>query len=245
MSNSTILARDNSAQVLGMDDGSSWRAETLQRGEIPQKAPWFATAQYPAAASPAATGLSAKTRELIDFFVAAAVRYDPSIAQYAAIDIRQAHEGLIGALAARIEALLHRPSDYRETILRSGPLELDLIERTARRGSRQLDLLPREFKLLEYLMRREGQLVTRAMLFEEVWNYRFVPDSNLVDVHLGRLRRKVDYCDEVPMIHSIRGAGFMLRLPPCRGTPAHHEPSAFGRQSRQPGSRRGKSVERG
>ncbi len=117
-------------------------------------------------------------------------------------------------LAARLEALLRRPSDSRETTLRVGPLELDLIERVVRRGSRQLDLLPREFKLLEYLVRREGQMVTRAMLFEEVWNYRFVPDSNLVDVHMGRLRHKVDQADEPPMIHSIRGAGFVLRAPP-------------------------------
>jgi two-component system OmpR family response regulator len=116
-------------------------------------------------------------------------------------------------LVARIEALLRRPSETRETILRVGPIELDLIERTAQRGDRPLELLAREFRLLEYLMRHEGQVVTRAMLFEEVWNYRFVPDSNLVDVHMGRLRRKVDATGEVPMIHSVRGAGFELRAP--------------------------------
>jgi two-component system OmpR family response regulator len=116
-------------------------------------------------------------------------------------------------LVARIEALLRRPSDTRETLLRVGPLELDLIDRTARRGNRQIELLPRECRLLEYMMRREGQLVTRAMLFEDVWNYRFVPDSNLVDVHMGRLRHKVDAAGEPPMIHSQRGAGFVLRAP--------------------------------
>lgn len=116
-------------------------------------------------------------------------------------------------LAARIEALLRRPVDSRVTNLRIGSLELDLIDRTARRGGRQIDLLPRECRLLEYMMRREGQMVTRAMLFEEVWNYRFVPDSNLVDVHMGRLRHKVDAAGEAPMIHSLRGAGFMLRAP--------------------------------
>jgi len=116
-------------------------------------------------------------------------------------------------LVARLEALLRRPSESRETSLRVGPIELDLIERTARRNDRALDLLAREFRLLEYLMRHEGQVVTRAMLFEEVWNYRFIPDSNLVDVHLGRLRRKVDAAGEAPMIHSVRGAGFELRVP--------------------------------
>jgi two-component system OmpR family response regulator len=116
-------------------------------------------------------------------------------------------------LAARVEALLRRPSDTRETLLRIGPLELDLIDRTAHRGNRQIDLLPRECRLLEYMMRREGQMVTRAMLFEDVWNYRFVPDSNLVDVHMGRLRHKIDASGEAPMIHSHRGAGFVLRAP--------------------------------
>jgi two-component system, OmpR family, response regulator len=116
-------------------------------------------------------------------------------------------------LMARLEALLRRPAESRETTLRVGPLELDLIERTAQRGDRRIDLLPREFRLLEYMVRREGQMVTRAMLFEEVWNYRFVPNSNLVDVHMGRLRRKVDEPEEAPMIHSVRGAGFVLRAP--------------------------------
>jgi len=116
-------------------------------------------------------------------------------------------------LVARIEALLRRPMDSRETTLHVGPLELDLIERTARRDEREIDLLPREFRLLEYMMRRKDQLLTRAMLFEEVWNYKFVPQSNLVDVHMGRLRRKVDPPDEQPMIHNVRGEGFILRAP--------------------------------
>jgi two-component system, OmpR family, response regulator len=116
-------------------------------------------------------------------------------------------------LAARLEALLRRPADPRETLLRVGPLELDLIARAARRGHRELELLPREFQLLEYMMRREGQVLTRAMLLENVWNYRFVPQTNLVDVHIGRLRRKVDAAGELPMILSIRGAGFQLRAP--------------------------------
>ena len=116
-------------------------------------------------------------------------------------------------LAARVDALLRRPADPRETILRAGPLTLDLIERKAQRGSRVLDILPREFQLLEYLMRHSGQVVTRAMLFEEVWRYRFDPRTNLVDVNMGRLRRKVDAAGETPMIHSVRGTGFQLRAP--------------------------------
>jgi two-component system, OmpR family, response regulator len=114
-------------------------------------------------------------------------------------------------LVARIEALLRRPAESRETKLRVGPLELDLIERTAKRGDRSIDLLPREFRLLEYMMQRSDQLLTRAMLLEEVWNYKFVPATNLVDVHMGRLRHKVDGPDETPMIHNVRGAGFILR----------------------------------
>lgn len=116
-------------------------------------------------------------------------------------------------LIARLEALLRRPAENLSTALRVGPLELDLIARSARRGERAIDLLPREFRLLEYMMRRPGQLLTRAMLFEEVWNYKFVPRSNLVDVHIGRLRRKLDGPDEQSMIYNVRGEGFILRAP--------------------------------
>jgi two-component system OmpR family response regulator len=116
-------------------------------------------------------------------------------------------------LVARIEALLRRPAESAGTTLRVGPLELDLLARTAKRGERTIDLLPREFRLLEYMMRRKDQLLTRAMLFEEVWNYKFVPQTNLVDVHMGRLRRKVDPPPEAPMIHNVRGQGFILRAP--------------------------------
>lgn len=116
----------------------------------------------------------------------------------------------LAELAARLEALLRRPADTRETLLRVGSLEIDLITGTGRRGTRDLDLLPRELKLLEYLMRRPGQVVTRALLFEEVWNYRFTPKSNLIDVHLGRLRRKLEAAGEPPVIHSVRGIGVTL-----------------------------------
>jgi len=117
-------------------------------------------------------------------------------------------------LIARIEALLRRPSETRNTTIAVGPLELDLIERTARRGERIIDLLPREFRLLQYMMEHCGQLLTRAMLLEEVWHYKFIPATNLVDVHMGRLRHKVDGPGEPAMIHSVRGAGFILRMEP-------------------------------
>ena len=114
-------------------------------------------------------------------------------------------------LAARVEALLRRPAEPKETLLRVGPLELDLIAGTAKRGDRAIDLLPREFKLLEYLMRRPGQTITRAMLFQDVWKYNFVPKSNLVDVHIGRLRHKLDGPGEPSLIQNVRGVGFVLQ----------------------------------
>jgi two-component system OmpR family response regulator len=116
-------------------------------------------------------------------------------------------------LIARIEALLRRPAESRDTVLRVGPLELDLMERTVNRGERTIDLLPREFRLLEYMMRRKNQVLTRAMLLEEVWKYKFVPQTNLVDVHMGRLRHKVDGPNDLPMIQVVRGVGFILRAP--------------------------------
>ncbi|MEI9425616.1 response regulator transcription factor [Mesorhizobium sp. Cs1299R1N1] len=114
-------------------------------------------------------------------------------------------------LRARVEVLARRSPDPRLTILRLHDLELDLLTRTVRRGSREVDLVPREIKLLEYMLRHANQVVTRAMLFEQVWHYRFDPGTNLVDVHLGRLRRKIDQPGEVPLIHTVRGRGFVLR----------------------------------
>ena len=115
-------------------------------------------------------------------------------------------------LSALIEALARRAVDTPETKLHVGPLELDLIERTAKRGDRSIDLLPREFRLLEYMMRRKGQVLTREILLREVWQYKFVPKTNLVDVHMGRLRRKIDGPHEPPMILNIRGKGFLFRI---------------------------------
>lgn len=116
-------------------------------------------------------------------------------------------------LCARVDALLRRSPEPRSTVVRVGDLEVDLLAREARRGSRRLDLKPRELKLLECLMRHHDQVVTRAMLFEQVWHYHFDPRTNIIDVHIGRLRRKVEMANEPPLIHTVRGVGFLLRAP--------------------------------
>ena len=116
-------------------------------------------------------------------------------------------------LTARLEALLRRPVETRETRLLLGPLEIDLLARVARRGDRSLDLLARELDILEYLMRRRGSIVTRSMLLQDVWGYRFEPRSNVVDVHMSKLRRKVDLSGERPLIRNIRGEGYRIDEP--------------------------------
>jgi two-component system OmpR family response regulator len=116
----------------------------------------------------------------------------------------------IAELLSSIAAMARQSTESTETVLHVGPLQLDLIDRTARRSGRRIDLLPREFVLLKYMMQRSGKLVTRASLFKDVWNYKFVPESNVVDVHMGRLRRKIDGKGETPMIHNVRGVGFVL-----------------------------------
>jgi DNA-binding response OmpR family regulator len=105
---------------------------------------------------------------------------------------------------------VRQPGPPNETVLRVGPLELDLLDRTAKRGDRQIDLRPREFRLLKYMMQRKDKLLTRAYLLKDVWHYKFVPETNLVDVHMGRLRRKVDGSNEPPLIRNVRGVGFIL-----------------------------------
>ena len=106
------------------------------------------------------------------------------------------------------------PASLTDTVLRVGPLELDLIDRTVKRDDREIDLRPREFRLLKYMMQRSGKLLTRATLLKDVWNYKFVPETNLVDVHMGKLRRKVDASNEPPMIRNVRGVGFVLSAAP-------------------------------
>jgi DNA-binding winged helix-turn-helix (wHTH) protein len=125
------------------------------------------------------------------------------------------------------EPLVQLPALPNETILRVGPLELDLLDRTAKRGDRRIDLRPREFRLLKYLMQRSDELLTRATLLKEVWNYKFVPETNLVDVHMGRLRRKVDGPNEAPLIRNVRGVGFVLSETPL----SQGSPSRLGEQA--------------
>jgi two-component system OmpR family response regulator len=117
-------------------------------------------------------------------------------------------------LVARVEALARRSdSVVKEMMLRVGDLELDLVSRTANRSGRKIDLLPREFKLLEYLVRNQGQVVPRAMLLQHVWDLHFDPTTNIIDVYVGRVRRKVDAAQAYPLIHTVRGVGFCVRAP--------------------------------
>lgn len=115
-------------------------------------------------------------------------------------------------LTARLSALARRTSrdEAAEPQLEVGSLKLDLLTRVAWRHARRIDLLTKEFQLLEYLMRHAGQVVTRAMLLEAVWNYSFIPGTNVIDVHISRLRAKIDAAGETPMIHTVRGAGYRL-----------------------------------
>ena len=116
-------------------------------------------------------------------------------------------------LSARLDNLMRRgaPSSGAETTrLRVGDLELDLLSREARRDGRRIELQPREFRLLEYLMRQAGRVVTRTMLLEAVWDYHFDPQTNVIDVHISRLRQKVDHGFARPLLHTVRGAGYRL-----------------------------------
>jgi len=115
-------------------------------------------------------------------------------------------------LLARIEVLVRRRgAGQPQTRLTVGDLEMDLLTRTVKRGGREIDLLPREFALLEFLMRNAGSVVTRTMMLENVWDYHFDPQTNVIDVHIARLRQKIDKDFTVPLIHTVRGAGYSLR----------------------------------
>ena len=115
-------------------------------------------------------------------------------------------------LLARINALARRPHLQQEvTTLRVAELEMDLIRRIVTRAGKRVDLQPREFRLLEYLMRREGQVVTRTMLLEGVWDFHFDPKTSVVETHISRLRGKVDKGFGRELIHTVRGAGYVIR----------------------------------
>ena len=116
-------------------------------------------------------------------------------------------------LLARIEALLRRgPASSATVKLKAGLLEMDLLSRSVTRAGREIDLLPREFRLLEFLMRHAGQVVTRTMLLENVWDYHFDPQTNVIDVHVSRLRQKLDKGFDKPLLQTVRGAGYRLNV---------------------------------
>ncbi|MGF1456678.1 MAG: response regulator transcription factor [Alphaproteobacteria bacterium] len=115
-------------------------------------------------------------------------------------------------LQARIEALVRRRNPEEvQTRYAVGDLELDILKRKVRRADKTIDLQPREFRLLEYLMKHAGQVVTRTMLLENVWEYHFDPQTNVIDVHISRLRAKIDKNFDQPLLHTVRGAGYTLR----------------------------------
>ena len=115
-------------------------------------------------------------------------------------------------LLARLDLLMRKRGSGTavETSLSCGALRMDLLKREILRDDRRIDLQPREFRLLEYLMRHAGQVVTRTMLLESVWDYHFDPGTNVIDVHISRLRRKIDQDGDMPLIHTVRGAGYRL-----------------------------------
>jgi two-component system, OmpR family, response regulator len=116
-----------------------------------------------------------------------------------------------GELLARVDALGRRGVDHgADRLLQVGDLRMDLLSRRVSRGSRAITLQPREFKLLEYLMRHANQVVTRTMLLEAVWDYNFDPQTNVVDVHISKLRQKIEFDSERPLVKTVRNAGYML-----------------------------------
>jgi two-component system OmpR family response regulator len=117
-------------------------------------------------------------------------------------------------LLARVEALGRcSAAVVQETVLRVGDLKMDLVSRAVSRRGRDIELLPREFQVLEYLVRNQGQVVPRAMLLQHVWDLHFDPTTNIIDVYVGRVRRKIDDSQDYPLIHTVRGVGFCVRAP--------------------------------
>lgn len=116
-------------------------------------------------------------------------------------------------LLARVRALHRRGSETRDVVLRVGDLSLDTTTRVARRGERKIDLTNREFRLLEYLMRSAGRICGRMMIIEKVWEYNFDPGTNVVDVYIRKLREKIEEAGETKLLHSVRGAGYMIKEP--------------------------------
>lgn len=130
------------------------------------------------------------------------------------------------------EQSVRPPALPNETLLRVGSLQLDLVEHSATRGDRLIDLRPREYQLLKYMMQRPGEILTREALLKDVWHYKFVPETNLIDVHMGRLRRKVDGPNDARMITNVRGAGFVLSATPL----ASASPNRMEKTATPPGA---------
>jgi two-component system OmpR family response regulator len=114
-------------------------------------------------------------------------------------------------LLARIEAVMRRRDTAPATVLRVGDLEMNLIARTVTRAGTEIPLMPREFQVLEFFLRRPGQIITRTMLLEGVWQYSFDPETKIIDVQVSRLRQKIDRQGETPLIHTVRGSGYCIR----------------------------------
>ncbi len=120
----------------------------------------------------------------------------------------------LSELKARVAALMRRSQlSVAETVLKVGELEMNLVSRTVRRGGVEIDLQPREWKILEYLLRHAGRIVTRRMLLQDVWDFHFDPQTNVVETHISRLRQKVDKGFATPLIHTVRNEGYSLRAP--------------------------------
>jgi Transcriptional regulatory protein, C terminal len=133
---------------------------------------------------------------------------------HAAARLADVHPSELVNRVIRLEAqLCQQRIALRATNLKAGPLQLDLIERTVQRDARPIDLLPQEFRLLKYMMQHNSRVLSRKTLLAEVWNYKVTPETNLVDVHIGRLRHKVNGPGEIPLIYTVRGAGFILKVP--------------------------------
>jgi DNA-binding winged helix-turn-helix (wHTH) protein len=144
--------------------------------------------------------VSSKLEDMVGPMRGSSLRRD---AELAIVESGSSGEPLVRLLAA-----------LNETVLRVGPLQLDLIDRAAKRGDRHIDLRPREFQLLKYMMRRSDKLLTRAALLKGVWHHKSARETNIVDVQMGLLRRKIDGASEAPMIRSVRGVGFVLNATP-------------------------------
>lgn len=124
-------------------------------------------------------------------------------------------------LLARLEVMLRRQTEFNEspeTALSAGDLKMDLLSRTVTRGDKKIDIQSREFRLLEYLLRNKGNIVTRTMLLENVWQYHFDPQTNVIDVHISRLRSKIDKDFDTALIKTIRGAGYIIEDPENENT---------------------------